>query len=148
MKELNHFFHTTWETLLIAALAFFTPIKYLVLGVGSLIVLDTIVGVYKAYKINELITSKKFSNIISKMLLYQLAIVSAFIVQQMIGLDEIPLAKIVAVAIGLTELKSITESVEEGTGLNIWKFVRLAMNRTTDKATVIVDEAFDEKKEV
>ena len=73
---------TYLKTLLISLIAFVSPIYGLLLAVGAMIFLDTILGVTKAIKLEgwESVTSRKASVIISKFLLYQLTVLTFFII--------------------------------------------------------------------
>jgi hypothetical protein len=105
--------------LLFSFVATFAPLVPLLLSIGILIIIDFCVGLYRAYKIGELITSRKMSNTISKMLLYNLMIVSLFILEAFIIDKALPLTKIGAGFIAIIEVKSINESVELITGTDI-----------------------------
>jgi fumarate reductase subunit D len=107
--------------LLASLVAVFTPVLPTLLTVGFLIALDFIVGIYRAFKLGEEITSRKMGNTISKMLLYNITILSLWVFEKYILQDAIPITKIGAALISITELKSIDESVEKLTGLGIWK---------------------------
>lgn len=135
------------SSLFIALLAFITPIKWLLIGAGALIVLDTVTGVYKAKKRNHPITSKRFGHVISKFVLYQVAIISAYIVELMVNQpDYLPIARIVTVGIALTELKSILENLASVTGANIWSFL-LAYLKRKDEVIAEVAETLDNTKD-
>jgi hypothetical protein len=107
--------------LLASLVAVFTPVLPTLLTVGFLIALDFIVGIYRAFKLGEEITSRKMGNTISKMLLYNITILSLWVFEKYILQDAIPITKIGAALISITELKSIDESVEKLTGVGIWK---------------------------
>lgn len=107
--------------LFVALTAVFTPVTPLLLTIGALIIIDFIVGVFRAFKMKEPITSRKMGNTISKMLLYQLTILSLFLFETYILQGLLPVTKIGAGMISVTELKSIDESVEKMTGIGIWK---------------------------
>lgn len=130
----------------ISLLAFIAPIQLLILSVGVLVLFDTLCGLYRAYKLEQDITSKKLSHVISKLLLYNVAIISGYIMQLMIGGDLIPVAKIIAVGIGMVELKSISESVDEVTGINIFKFVTNLIKRNSDSLSQTISETLPEDK--
>ena len=57
--------------------AFLLPIRGLLICVGFAIVIDTVMGVYKAKKLNgwKSVSSRKLSALISKMFLYEGAII-------------------------------------------------------------------------
>ena len=105
----------------VAAISIFTPVVPMLLTIGVLIVIDFLVGIYRAFKMGEQITSRKMGNTISKMFLYQLTIISLFLFETYILGSIMPVTKIGAVLISITELKSIDESVEKMTGVGVWR---------------------------
>lgn len=145
MKVLD--WNSLGSSFLLALLAFISPIKWLIVGVGALILLDTVSGLYRVYKLKQEISSKRFGHIVSKFLLYNIAIISGYILQLMIGLDILPLAKIISCAIGLTELKSITENVNQITGIDLWKFVISYLKRNSDQLSETVKDGLQERKD-
>lgn len=64
-------FITLWTSLIV----FFLPIQPLLLIIGGFIMLDTILGVTKAFVTKQKINSHKLSRVIFKMLVYQFVIV-------------------------------------------------------------------------
>jgi len=122
--------------LLLSLLAVFAPVIPILLTIGALIMIDFVVGIYRAHKMKEVITSRKMGNTISKMLLYQLTILSLFLFETYIIGPILPLTKIGAGLIAVTELKSIDESVEKMTGVGIWKrmvkIIRRGESQTKD----------------
>jgi hypothetical protein len=108
-------------SMFVAAISIFTPVVPMLLTIGVLIVIDFLVGIYRAFKMNEQITSRKMGNTISKMFLYQLTIISLFLFETYILMNILPVTKIGAALISITELKSIDESVEKMTGVGVWK---------------------------
>jgi hypothetical protein len=105
----------------VAIISIFTPVTPILLTIGVLIVIDFLVGIYRAFKMKEQITSRKMGNTISKMFLYQLTIISLFLFETYILMGILPVTKIGAALISITELKSIDESVEKMTGVGVWK---------------------------
>lgn len=109
-------------------LAFIVPIKPLMLIVGFSIFIDTIFGIVKARKLKQKVISKKLSRIVSKMVLYELAIllffcIEKYIIGDFIGLiTSIPLilTKIVTATLVTIEIVSINENYEVISGVNIW----------------------------
>lgn len=128
------------KSILATCIAFMMPIHTLIIGVGALILLDTIAGLYRAFKLKQSITSKKFGHIISKILLYNIAIISGYILQWIIGIDVLPISKLIASVIGLTEIKSILENVNEITGIDLWKFVMNYVKRSPDEMMKTISE--------
>jgi len=115
--------------LAISLLAVFAPVVPLLLTIGFLIVLDFIVGIYRALKLKEMITSRKMGNTISKMLLYQITILSLWVFEIYILNSIIPVTKIGGGLIAVTEIKSIDESVEKMTGVGVWKRISKIIKR-------------------
>jgi Bacteriophage holin family len=104
--------------LVLAALAWLAPIHALLGLVGLLISIDFVLGIAAAVKKGEAITSKAMSRTVYKALGYQLAVITGFALESLVP-GGIPVAKLCASAIGLVEAKSICESVQVLTGLNL-----------------------------
>jgi hypothetical protein len=129
--------HDMFVAIIGVIIAFLSPIIPLLLLVGGAIALDTITGVWKAKRLNEKITSKKLSRIISKMLLYQLAIILFFVMDKYIIGDfvgmftHIPLVltKLMSLTFSYIELKSIDENYEAMTGKSFWKSLKEMLHR-------------------
>ncbi len=85
--------------------------------------MDLTLGVLAARKRDEPISSAALRRTVSKALIYQLAIISGFIVEHYLVGDSIPIVKLVAGAIGLTELKSIFENADEINGGSLLKSI-------------------------
>jgi hypothetical protein len=121
---------------LVSLVAILTPVVPILLTVGSLITIDFIIGIWRAFKMKEPITSRKMGNTISKMLLYQLMIISLFLLETFILTDILPFTKIGAALISIVEIKSISESIEKVTGINIWtkitKIIKRGQSQTKD----------------
>lgn len=132
-------------TVLFTIISFFTPIEPLIIGVGLAILADTILGIYKAKKKGEKITSRKLSQIISKLLLYQGSVLTIYCLEIFILKDFVVLftsiqfflTKIVAVLLTFIEIKSCSESYEAITGINL-----------VDKAKELKNIILRAKKEV
>ena len=131
--------HSAVAVLIIVS-SFLTPITPLLLVVGLCIFADTFVGIWKAKKLKRKITSRKLSQIISKMVLYQSAIVLFFCIEKYILSDSIGLisqinlllTKIVATTLISIELKSINENYETISGVSIWSKFKLLLSRTKE----------------
>lgn len=104
-----------------AAVAFTTPIHGLMAGVGFLIFADLITGIWRAWKKGEKITSSELKRTISKCLLYNLAILSGFVIEYLGVGQFVPVSKIIASTIGVVEFKSMLENFEAITGISVWE---------------------------
>lgn len=135
-----------------AILAFFLPIQGILLAVGACIILDTITGIWKAFK-NEgrkSIRSRIFSNVISKMLLFELTILVLFILDYFL-LNEftsiwfsVPylVTKVASIVIIMNELLSIKENLESIFKIDFWNMLKEALKRTKE-----LKDEIDEIKE-
>ncbi len=126
-----------------------TPIKPIALVVFCLIFGDLIAGIYRSWKMKEKITSKRMSNTGSKILLYNLCILSMFILETFV-LDFFPeklyMTKFVAGFLGLTELKSIFENTDKVLKINILKkFMEFLKRPAEEIRDVLSDEEEDNK---
>ena len=137
--------------LLTALLLFFAPIQQLVMVVGLVILCDTFTGIYKSVKLFgwKSIRSRKLSNIISKMVLYEIAIIVLFPIDKFL-LNELLLnivsvqffsTKIACVLLVLVELTSIKENIEEALKIDIWKTLKNFIKRAKE-----VSNDYDEIK--
>jgi len=110
-----------YKTFIFSILVIFLPIKPVLLTVLTLVGVDLIGGLMAAKKRKEPITSSGFKRTIVKLFVYELVIILAHITTQYLTGDMIPLVKILAGYIGITELKSCMENMEELTGVPVLK---------------------------
>lgn len=126
MKYLNYF--------LTSLILFYTPITGLLIGVGIAIIFDTFTGIFKSIKLKGItsVKSRILSNIISKMALYELCIISLFAIDYYVlnefvirsfGIDFM-FTKICAIMLIFVELVSIKENIEETFKIDIWKLLK------------------------
>lgn len=122
--------------------AFLLPIRGLLICVGFAIVIDTVMGVYKAKKLNgwKSVSSRKLSALISKLFLYEGAIIlfyamDKFIMGEFIALFiGVPLflTKILAATLCFIEIKSIDETIKLITGKSVWERFRELLARAKE----------------
>lgn len=133
MKTYTIYFFTT-------LLLFFAPIQGLLISVGTAIALDTIFGISKAAKLGEKITSRKLSNIVSKFVLYQAAVLLIFTIDKFL-LGEffkiwfsIPFlfTKIVTIILIFIEAVSIKENFEEAFSVNVFDMLKKFLQRSKE----------------
>ncbi len=125
--------------LLVSLTAVLAPVAPLLLTIGFLIMADFFLGVYKSFKLKQVITSRKMGHTISKMLLYQVTILSLFLFETFILDGILPITKIGAGLIGTIEIKSIDESVEALTGVGVWKRIVKVLRRGESKTKDFID---------
>jgi hypothetical protein len=137
--------------LLTALLLFFAPIQQLVMVVGLAILCDTFTGIYKSVKLDgwKSIRSRKLSNIISKMVLYEVAIIVLYPIDKFL-LNELLLnivsvqffsTKVACVLLILVEITSIKENIEAALKIDIWKTLKNFIKRAKE-----VSNNYDEIK--
>jgi len=121
-------------------LLFFAPIQGLLISVGTAIALDTIFGIAKAIKLKDKITSRKLSNIVSKFVLYQAAVLLIFTIDTFL-LGEffkiwfsIPFffTKIVTIILIFIEAVSIKENFEEAFSINVFRLLKKFLKRSAE----------------
>ena len=125
-----------------SVLLLFVPVYGLLISVGAAIVLDTITGIFKSMKLSgwASIRSRKLSNVISKMALYEVCILLLFVMDKFVLNEFIKRAfgfdfmftKICAILLIFTELVSIKENIEESFKIDIWKLLKATFNRAKE----------------
>lgn len=128
---------------LFASLAVFLPIKELMLTIGFLVGADLVVGLWKAIKTKQRIRSRRMSDTITKLLLYQLAIMSGFLIETFIISELIPITKLIATVIAIIEFKSIIESIETVTGKDLWSKIKVIIGRKSEDITDAMTDGKD-----
>ena len=116
-------------SLLIVIIGILTPAIPLILTVGFLVAADFMFALYKAYKLNEPITSRKMGNTISKMVLYTVAILSVFFLEVYVLDKVLPISKIAAGLICLVEFKSLDESFKKLFNWSLWEKMKTILDR-------------------
>ena len=126
--------------LLAVVSTFFLPITGILFLIGFAIVIDTITGIWKSKKLNIPITSRKLSAIISKLMLYEVAVILFYLIDRFILNDiilvffSIPLmlTKILALVLVSIETLSISENIKAVKGIDLWQAMKLLFARARD----------------
>ena len=137
------------QYLLASFLLLFVPIHGLLIAVGTAIVLDTFTGVFKSIKLYgwKSVKSRKLSNIVSKMMLYEICILLLFVMDKFVLNEfvkhafgfEFMFTKICSILLMFIELVSVKENIEEAFKIDIWKMVKGALNRAKEIRSDIKD---------
>lgn len=125
-----------------SVLLLFVPVYGLLISVGAAIVLDTITGIFKSVKLSGWcsIRSRKLSNVISKMALYEICILLLFVIDKFVlnefvkhafGFDFM-FTKVCAIVLIFVELVSIKENIEETFKIDIWNLLKKTFNRAKE----------------
>lgn len=126
---MKQWFINNANTLFIAILSVLAPIKPLLYTIGFLVAADFIFGLYKAHKTGQEITSRKMSHTVTKMLLYNITIISLWLIERNIIGGSIPITKIAAGLISIVEIKSIDETFKLLFGFSFWDKIKKAFGR-------------------
>lgn len=110
-------------TLGLAIAAVFAPVQQVMLVTLVVMVVDLISGIAAAKKRKEPIRSSGLRRTVVKFFIYETAICIGFLVQQYMLGDLVPVVKIISSFIGLTELKSIMENLDDINGEPILKAI-------------------------
>lgn len=109
--------------LLTAIGAVFAPVKQVMIVTLVIMSIDLVLGVLAAKKRKEPISSSGLRRTIVKFFVYETAICVGFLVQQYMLSDLIPVVKIISTFIGITELKSCLENLDDINGEPILKAI-------------------------
>ena len=123
--------------------AFFLPISGILFLIGFSIVIDTITGVWKAKKLKVKITSRKLSAIVSKLMLYEVAVIGFYLIDFWILNDiilkffSVPLmlTKILSLILVSIEVMSINENYKAVKGIDIWQGMKNLFARAKEIKT-------------
>lgn len=123
------------------AIVFF-PVYGILIAVATAIVLDTFTGIFKSIKLNGIksIRSRTLSNIVSKMLLYEICILLLFLIDKFLLNEfakhtfgfEFLFTKMCAIVLIYIELVSIKENIEEAYNIDIWNMLKSALSRAKE----------------
>lgn len=103
-------------------MSFILPIQDFLILTSALVVIDLATGVMAAKRRGDEIRSRSLMRTTVKLLLYYSAILATEGVQ-LVFVEKIPLTYITAFTIAVTELKSILENVDAGTGARLSKMI-------------------------
>ena len=96
------------------------PVSAIIYTLTFIIFLDFIFGIVKSVKLKQEVSSRKMSQSISKVFLYNLLIIGLFVVDKYILQTGIGLEKIGASLIILVEIRSIDEHFTKLFGYSLW----------------------------
>lgn len=96
------------------------PVAAIIYTLTFIIFLDFIFGIVKSVKLKQEVSSRKMSQSISKVFLYNLLIIGLFVVDKYVLQTGIGLEKIGASLIILVEIRSIDEHFTKLFGYSLW----------------------------
>lgn len=137
------------QYLVASILLLFAPVYGLLIAVGTAIILDTFTGVFKSVKLNgwNSIRSRKLSNIVSKMMLYEVCVLLLFLMDKYLLNEfvvrsfgiEYMFTKICAILLIFIELVSVKENIEEAYKIDIWAMLKKLLSRAKEIKSDIKD---------
>lgn len=95
----------------LSILGVFAPIKGAIITVGIVIAVDLITGILAARKRGEVISSKAYSKTIGKMIKYQTALLTGYLIEKYLIGGLLPISSVVTTAIGIGEAISLYENL-------------------------------------
>jgi hypothetical protein len=130
------------QYILVSILLLFAPIYGLLIAVAASIILDTFTGIFKSIKLHgfESIRSRKLSNVVSKMLLYEVCVLLLFLMDKYLLNEfiirsfgiEYMFTKICAILLIFIELVSIKENIEDAFKIQIWPMIKKLLSRAKE----------------
>ena len=126
--------------LLAVVSAFFLPISGILFLIGFAILVDTITGIWKAKKLKIKITSRGLSAIVSKLFLYEMAVILTYLIDKFILNDillqffSVPLmlTKILSLVLCSIEVISINENIKAVKGIDLWASLKKLLQRSKE----------------
>jgi hypothetical protein len=120
--------------------ALFAPIFGIMATIATAVIVDTVIGIWKAKKLGERISSRKLSQIISKMLLYEGTIMLFFLIDKFMLGDilmkffsiEFLLTKVVGLILVSVEVFSIDENYRSVRKYGLWYAFKRLVGRAKD----------------
>lgn len=106
----------TLQLIALSIISVFAPTKPILITSLVLVVVDLMFGILVAKKNKLPITSNGLKRTVLKLLVYEVAILVSFLVGTYLVDSFLPILKMVTSLIGLTELKSILENLDELSG--------------------------------
>lgn len=107
---------------------FFNTIQDSLFAIGFLILIDTFVGIWASWKVHGIkhVTSRRAGRIITKLILYPLAVIVAKVAEQYLAPD-LPWIKVTTGIIATVEVKSIYEKISILLGFDLWTKLKKAL---------------------
>lgn len=108
--------------------AFFSELQSFLWAIGFLIMTDTFLAIWASWKHHGVksITSRKAGRIITKLILYPLAIIVAKVSEDFLAPD-IPWLKVTTGIVATVEIKSIFEKMNLLLGYDLWYRIKKAI---------------------
>lgn len=113
---------------LLSTVAVFAPIQPVLTVALVLTLADLVLGVWGAMKRSEPITSKQLRRTLVKLFVYEVGIALGFLGEHYLLGGSVPVVKLAAGLVGLFELKSIFENLDQIYGGGLFKTILEKLN--------------------
>jgi len=108
-------------------IVFISPVKSIMTGIVFLCFSDLVTALWFVIKSKQAITSIGLRKTINKLLAYEIAVVLSYVVENVFQLG-VPVVRLIAGLIAVTEFKSNLENLYKITGLDFWQKIVDYMN--------------------
>ena len=108
-------------------IVFISPVKSIMTGIVFLCFSDLFTALWFVIKSKQAITSIGLRKTINKLLAYEIAVVLSYVVENVFQLG-VPVVRLIAGLIAVTEFKSNLENLYKITGLDFWQKIVDYMN--------------------
>lgn len=138
MKKFQQIFaqiFSDWQNVLVQyVIFFFSPIAWLIFGVGIMVFFDWIAGIAAARKKGQKVLSGGFYRTFVKYSLYAIGVIATRVLEILMK-DKlnIPFASLLAGFILVIEYKSVMENISIATGVNLWDWVKTKISNIHPK---------------
>ena len=132
------------------AIAALAPVHAMMIAVGVLIFLDLITGVWASVKSGNKISSAVMRRTISKILIYNIAVITGFLLEKYLLGGLVPASNLIAGTIGIIETISILENGNYILGYNLFSQVieKLKIKLSSDNDPKKIEEIKDQTTKV
>jgi hypothetical protein len=130
-----------WLKFLFWLSALLAPVMGIMGATVFFILVDFTTGVYAAYRCKEPIVARKMGNTLSKLLFYNLVVLTGFAFETFI-VPKVPMMQIISGFIAITELRSIFENFNKIYGIDLMAFLKATIIKRKD-----ISDAIEESKE-
>ncbi len=113
-------------------LVFLAPIRETMVATMFLLLMDLAVGIWASLKRGDKFSSAKLSRTCTKLVSYQLALITSFVVETYM-LEVLPLVKATAGLIATTEILSVFESISSISGVPVRDAIKSLLDRSANK---------------
>lgn len=120
--------------------SFFLPISGILILIAFAIFVDTTTGIWKSIKLKKKVTSRGLSQIISKIMLYEVCVLLFYMMDKFILSDiisqffsiDLLTTKILALTLCSIEVVSINENIKLIRGVDLWTSLKLLFRRAKE----------------